>query len=116
MCEYEKSECEYDGPGVSVSRWSEYEMRFFTHECECEKMSVSASNCNECDSVVLGDSSTISATEDFHSFGAFVNVSPIMKENLRECADSDALAELVWRRLKYRFMYTLVSDSLMFLH
>jgi hypothetical protein len=59
---------------------------------------------------------TISATEDIHSFGAFVNVSPIMKENLRECADSDALAELVWRRLKYRFMYTLASDSLMFLH
>jgi hypothetical protein len=59
---------------------------------------------------------TISATEDIHSFGAFVNVSPIMKENLRECADSDALAELVWGRLKYRFMYTLASDSLMFLH
>ena len=53
---------------------------------------------------------TISATEDVHSFGALVNVSPIMKENLRECAD--ALAELVWGRLKYRFMY--MSDSLMF--
>jgi hypothetical protein len=55
---------------------------------------------------------TISATKDIHSFGAFVNVSPIMKENLQECADSDALAsaELVWRRLKYRFMYTLASD------
>ena len=53
---------------------------------------------------------TISATEDVHSFGALVNVSPIMKENLRECAD--ALAELVWERLKYRFLY--MSDSLMF--
>jgi hypothetical protein len=52
----------------------------------------------------------ISATEDVHSFVALVNVSSIMKENLRECAD--ALSELVWERLKYRFMY--MSDSLMF--
>jgi hypothetical protein len=53
---------------------------------------------------------TISATEDVHSFGALVNVSPIMKENLRECAEE--LVGLVWGRLKYRFMY--ISDSLMF--
>jgi hypothetical protein len=52
----------------------------------------------------------ISATEDVHSFGALVNVSPIVKENLRECAD--ALSELVWERLKYRFMY--MSNSSVF--
>ena len=53
---------------------------------------------------------TISATEDIHLFGALVNVSSIMKGNLRECAD--ALAELVWGRLDYWFMY--ISNSLKF--
>ena len=31
-------------------------MVFLANECECDRLSVSTSSCNECDSVVLGDS------------------------------------------------------------
>jgi hypothetical protein len=44
-------------------------MENFRYGCECDKLSVSVSSCNEYDSVVLGDSSS-SCTE---SGGIYLN-------------------------------------------